>query len=56
VAYAVSRGKLVVNRLLIADLAFLDAHDVFARATGELDEFVEFDQDGFGFPIGRVLE
>jgi hypothetical protein len=49
-------GKLVVNRLLIADLAFLDAHDVFARATGGLDEFVEFDQDGIRFPIGRVLE
>jgi hypothetical protein len=48
--------KLVMNLFLIAHLVFLDAQDVFAGASGGLDQLVQLEQDGFGLTIGRVLD
>jgi hypothetical protein len=36
-----------MNVFLIADLVFLDAHGVFARARGGPNQLIELDQDGF---------
>jgi hypothetical protein len=47
--------KLVMNVFLIADLVFLDAHDVFARASGGPNQLIELDQDGFALRLGGVL-
>ncbi|HZN85012.1 MAG TPA: hypothetical protein VFC01_35745 [Mycobacterium sp.] len=43
--------KLVMNVFLIADLVFLDAHDVFARASGGPNQLIELDQDRFALRL-----
>jgi len=43
--------KLVMNVFLIVDLVFLDAHDVFARASGGPNQLIELDQDRFALRL-----